>query len=400
MLKKILSRSQNGEIWAYHLGLPGQKNTILENDPLYAMVYGERSNGKSYSGAELILWDYLYNQERGVWIRKDDEAFKDPDIRNLFNPIFYEGFWVDSNNNLCPPNAKGAHHVDIPLEFKWQGAEYRRGGWYLYYEDDKLQKRIYSDTPFCYAKPIRVSESRKGGVMEFVHYCVFDEFLSRNSTYIKDETILFANLVSTIVRYQKHARFILLANTVNKRSEYFKLFHIKPDDIEQGSIHLTKNRKGDYLAVEYVEHKEGLVKDSDSYFDFLTGNRVKMIKDGSWEMADYPIMDREYKPKDVYRTFYILLDDDCVKAQVIKFDNGHYIYISENDMAVDDNRDIIASNVFDVRRNWTQSIFADSRFKAIAGLFLANKVLYDTIDSGEVVNEYLKFCKTYSIIRA
>lgn len=400
MLKKIQSKTQNGEIWAYHIGLPGKKNTILEHDPLYAMIYGERSNGKSFSGAELILWDYLYNKEHGVWVRKDDESFKDPDIRNLFAPIFKEGFWIDQNNNLCTPDEKGAVHVDIPLQFTWEGAEYRRGGWYLYYDDDNLQKRIYDTSPFCYGKTIRVSEARKGGVMENVHYVVFDEFLSRSTTYMKDETILFANLVSTIVRYQKHARFILMANTVNKRSEYFKLFHIKPDEIEQGSIHLSKNRKGDYLAVEYVEHKEGFVKESDSYMDFLTGNRVKMIKDGSWEMADYPIMDREFRPKDVKKTFFILLDEDCVKAQVIHTDNGYYIYVSENDVALDENKDIIASNVFDVRRNWIQSIFNDKRMKAVAQLFAGSKVLYDTIDSGELVNEYLKYCKSYSIIKA
>ena len=134
--------------------------------------------------------------------------------------------------------------------------------------------------------------------------------------------------------------------------------------------------------------------------DFLTGNRVKMIKDGSWEMADYPIMDREFRPKDVKKTFFILLDEDCVKAQVIHTDNGYYIYVSENDVALDENKDIIASNVFDVRRNWIQSIFNDKRMKAVAQLFAGSKVLYDTIDSGELVNEYLKYCKSYSIIKA
>lgn len=400
MLKQIESKTQGGKIWAYHLGIPGEKNTILEHDPLYAMIYGERSNGKSYSGAELILWDHLYNDERGCWIRKDDEAFKDPDIRKLFDPVFAEGFWVDKHDNLCTPDTKGARHIDISLQFTWQGAEYRRGGWWLYYDDDQLQKRIYDTSPFCYAKPIRVSESRKGGVMEKVHYCVFDEFLSRNSTYIKDETILFANLVSTIVRYQKKARFILMANTVNRRSEYFKLFHVKVDEIEQGTIHLTKNRRGDYFAVEYVEHKEGAVKESDSYYDFLSGNRIRMIKDGSWEMADYPIMDREFRPKDVKFKFFIRLDDDTVKAQVIKFDNGYFVYFSENDEAIDEDKDIIASNLLDMRSNWVQSLFADKRFKAVTDLLLMNKSLYDTIESGELTNEYLKFCKGYSIIRA
>ena len=364
------------------------------------MVYGERSNGKTYSGAELILYDYLFHKERGVWIRKDDEAFKDPDIRNLFNPVFTEGLWVNDNNILCKPDEKGARHVDIPLEFHWQGAEYRRGGWYLYRHDDGLDKNIYDTAPFCYAKPVRVSESRKGGVMEFVHYCIFDEFLSRKSSYIKDETILFANLVSTIVRYQKHARFILLANTVNKRSEYFKLFHVKPDDIEQGAIHLIKNRRGDYLAVEYVEHKEGYVKPSDSYMEFLSGNRTRMIRDGSWEMADYPVMEKEFRPKDIKKTFFILLDDDCVKCRVIKEDNGFYIYISENDEVIDEDHDLIFSNNHDIRRNWVETPFLDKRLVAITDLIKKNKMLFDTIDSGEIVNEYLKYCKTYSIIKA
>ncbi|MBQ1294540.1 MAG: phage DNA encapsidation protein [Clostridiales bacterium] len=398
-LKLVHSKTQGGKlIPAYDLGFPGRKNCILEHDPLFAMIYGERSDGKSFSGAELILWDYIQNKERGVWIRKDDEAFKDPDVRSLFNPIFTEGVYIDKRGMLCSKEDKGAEN--LLLTCGWDGVEWRRGAWWLYRYDSTLDKNIYDDNPFCYAKPIRVSEARKGGVMEQVHYCVFDEFLSRNSAYIKDETILFANLVSTIVRYQKHARFILMANTVNKRSEYFKLFHVKPDEVEQGAIHLQKNRKGDYFAVEYIAHADDFEKDSDSYMEFMQGNRIRMIKDGSWEMADYPIMDREYRPKDVKKTFFILLDETCVKCQIIKDNRDYYLYICENDMVIDEEHDLIFSNSHSIRANWFQSIAHTNKFAPIYELIRQQKVLFDTIDSGETFNEYLKFCKTYSIIKA
>ena len=394
----IDSVTQGKKIPCYDIGFPGKKNTLLEHDPLFAMAFGERSDGKSFSGAELILYDYLRHAERGVWIRKDDEAFKDPDIRNLFSPLFHEGVWVDPKGCLCKKYDKGAQN--IILTCGWDGVEWRKSAWYLYRYDSTLDKNIYDDNPFCYAKPIRVSESRKGGVMERVHYCVFDEFLSRNSAYIKDETILFANLVSTIVRYQKHARFILLANTVNKRSEYFKLFHIRLSEIEQGTINVIKNRKGDYFAVEYIEHSE-VEKDSDSYFEMMNGGgRIRMIRDGSWEMADYPVMDKEFRPKDVKLQFYVVLDENCIKCRVVKENRDFYLYVCENDVAVDEDKDIIFTNQHSIKRNWHNSIFLSKHYEKVVDLMKHDKVLFDTVDSGELYNEYLKYCKNYSIIKA
>ena len=62
-LMTVHNRKDNSEITVYDI------SQLLENDPLIAIVYSERSDGKSFQGVKIILDDYLERGFRGIWLR-------------------------------------------------------------------------------------------------------------------------------------------------------------------------------------------------------------------------------------------------------------------------------------------------------------------------------------------
>ena len=375
-LMTVHNRKDNSEITVYDI------SQLLENDPLIAIVYSERSDGKSFQGMKIILDDYLERGFRGIWLRRLPESFKKPKIRNQFDAVITEGALIG---------------------YPWDGIEFRLGGYYLYRYDDELDKKIYDDKPFCYAEGVSLGEAHKGGDYENVHYVVFDEFLSRDGAYLNDEPVLFAQVMSSILRYWDKARFILLGNTVNPDSPYFDEFGINVHEIEQGTIKTfeCEDEMGEkaYLNVEYVAHNpKG--KKSDKFFKFFKSTRVKMITDGTWEMADYPRLPIErIKPKDIKFEFYILKGSQCVKGQYIRVDKGYFIYFSQCEEAIDEDKDIIFSTYLDYRRNWFQNIFM-TKYDFLINTLKLNKIYYDSNETGEIVRRYLIYCNSYSIIKA
>ena len=121
---------------------------------------------------------------------------------------------------------------------------------------------------------------------------IFDEFLSRIG-YLKDEFMLFMNVVSTIVRQRNDVTIYMLGNTVNKYCPYFTemgLTHV--DKMEPGTIDVyTYGESKLKVAVEYCKDHNIDGRKSDSYFAF-DNPQLQMITNGVWEVALYPHIHR------------------------------------------------------------------------------------------------------------
>lgn len=57
---------------------------ILKLDCQYNMIVGERSNGKTYAGLEIILKNWLEKKEQGAYIRRWKEDFRGKRGQQLF----------------------------------------------------------------------------------------------------------------------------------------------------------------------------------------------------------------------------------------------------------------------------------------------------------------------------
>lgn len=371
-VKKIFSNSQGCNIYAY------SPDEILSLKANINMIIGERSNGKTFAILELILDDYLKNGYQGMLIRRWADDFKKGRAQQMTDAIVAEGLL-----NKTP----------------WSGIDFRNNKWFLYKYDEDLNKKVYDDTPFMFAWSLTDTEHNKSTSYSNVHYCLFDEFLTRQSE-LPDEPSFFMNALSTLSRYTDKVVYFMCANTVNKTSQYFDSFNININNLNQGNIYEWKSDEGGILALEYVEHKEGSKKKSDKYTSLFKSNKSKMITMGEWEMNNYPRLPIELYPKDIKYTFYILFGTEFVKGEYIsRGSNIKFIYFSKTNTSVDEDKDVIFSNILDYRMNWDQNIFNNEDFKFVTSILKRNKIYYDSDETGEIIRNYLQFCNSYSIIK-
>ena len=269
-------------------------------DAQYFVVFGERSNGKTYSTLDYCLERYFTHHEKFAIIRRYREDMKGKRGAQIFENL--------TNNKIIEKYSKG----------RWNGIYYYSQRWYLIKRDGD-DKKIVDEEPFAYGFALTEVEHDKSSSYPEVKNIVFDEFITRNA-YLPDEFVKFTNAISTIVRERNDVKIFMLGNTVNQYCPYFEemgLTNVRK--MEQGKIDLyTYGTTGLKVVVEYStlpsKHKK-----SDVYFAF-NNPKLKMITGGAWEIAIYPRLTKEmkYAPKDVLGHYFIKFKENLLMCEIIK----------------------------------------------------------------------------------
>lgn len=352
---------------------------ILSKNAVYNVIFGERSNGKTYSVLKYGLERFAEKGEQLAIVRRWQDDFTGKRGVTMFDALVV--------NNEVARATKG----------EWTGIYYYGSRWYLCrYEEDK---RITNEKPFAYGFSISSMEHDKSTSYPEITTIVFDEFLTR-TTYLPDEFVLFMNVISTIVRHRTNVTIFMLGNTVNKYCPYFKemgLTHVKemkPGDIDvyrYGDTELT-------VAVEYTtSNKHG--KESDLYFAF-DNPKLSMITGGAWEIAIYPHCPVKYKPNEILFTYFIEFSGDLLQCEIIQHDDTCFTFIHRKTTPIKEpENDILYSPEFSERPNHKRKITKPTTplEKKIAEHFIKDKVFYSDNEVGEIVRNYLIWCGKVAI---
>lgn len=351
---------------------------IDKKDATYNVIFGERSNGKTYALLLKGLKDYFKKGVQVAYVRRWKE-----DITGRRGARLYAGL---IENDEVSKISKG----------QFKGVHYYAGKFYLCNYDDK-GKTIYSDQDIlAFAFSLSDGEHDKSNSFPNVGLIIFDEFLT-SRLYLNDEFILFMNTVSTIVRRREDVKIYMLGNTVNKFSPYFG---------EMGLTHVTKMKQGSIDLYQYgnsslkvaVEYCSSTVstKEQSKYFAF-DNPKLEMITGGSWELNIYPHLPKKYKPKDVLLTYFIEFNDEVYQAEIIDLD-GAFTYIHKKTTPIQrPEEDIIFTLQHSHLMNYTRNIFRGALpiHKRISWFFKNDKVFYQNNEVGDAISNYLKICKGF-----
>lgn len=350
--------------------------SILAKKCIYNMIFGERSNGKTYAALKYGLEDFCNNGKQTAIIRRWREDFTGKRGQTMYNAL-------ESNRE-----------IEKLTSGEWTGVHYYGSRWYLCKTNPEDGKKIIHEKPFAYGFSLSSMEHDKSTSYPDIRTIVFDEFLTR-TTYLPDEFVLFMNTVSTIIRHRTDVTIFMLGNTVNKYCPYFKemgLSHIKemqPGDIDvyrYGDSELT-------VAVEYTKpNKQG--KESDIYFAF-DNPKLSMITGGSWEIDIYPHCPVKYKPKDILFTYFIDFSGDMLQCEIVQHEDVCFTFIHRKTTELKDpDHDVIYSTEYDPRHNWKRKITKPRTplEHKIAEHYMKDKVFYSDNEVGEVVRNYLIWC--------
>lgn len=351
-------------------------NPILEKNADYNIIFGERSNGKTYAllkyGMERF-WKSGKKEQMGI-IRRWKEDITGRRATQMFSALVANGELLDLTDG------------------QYNNILYSNGRWYFAKYSEKLNKDIPMQTPFCFAFSLSDVEHDKSISYPNITTIVFDEFLTRRY-YLPDEFIIFMNVLSTIIRQRQDVKIFMLGNTVNKYCPYFKemgLTHINKQ--EQGTIDIYNYGKSDLtVAVEYAEslakHKK-----SNKFFAFDNEN-LQMITQGKWELALYPHLQTKYSQKDVVFTYFIEFNNMLLQCEIVMTDKENFTYVHEKTTPLKNpDTDLVYSLVHNQKANYRRRLMDNTTklSRDIALYYALEKVFFQNNEVGEIVRNYIK----------
>lgn len=360
---------------------------IDSKDARYNLIFGERSNGKTFAVLEKIVSKWIESgcKEQGVYMRRYDEEIKGHLGSKVFEGLVASGI------------------VDEITHGEWDSIRYYNRGWYLAKYDDELDKYIKQSTPFCFALSINNAQNYKSTAYPYVTTICFDEFIT--DRYMVNEYVEFSNLLSTIIRNRDDVKIYMLGNTVNRFNIYFDEMGLhNARKMQQDSIDVYKYEIDDdkqlLVAVEYTATRSS-GKKSDMYFSAFGNTKLNMITTGEWETPMYPHAPFKIEDRDILDVFFIKFKGELLQGNIIVRDTSMFVFIHPKTTPIkDEDEKIIYSLTPSPLFNYTIRLDRNSQNKIttiISKLFSTNQFYYSDNDTGEIVRNYVSFSQKVGV---
>lgn len=387
--KKLSNKSSSSQLVTTRKGSDHKRNEdskfyslsqIEKCKAIYNVIIGKRSNGKTYACLEKVIREFAETGKQGAYLRRYREDFRGKRGDQLFAAHVSNGVIADATNG------------------EWSSVKYYAGRWYFSKFDETLNKDIRDTEPFCFGFSLSEMEHDKSTSYPDIVTIIFDEFITR-SYYLPDEFVLFMNVLSTIIRGRYDVTIYMLGNTVNKYCPYFKemgLGHV--DEMALGTIDLYHYGQSELsVAVERCDDPESS-KASNKYFTFDNPS-LEMITGGAWEIDIYPHLPLRYTKKDIQLIYFILFNDYILQCEIVVKGGCIFTYIHRKTTELQNpEEDIIFTTEYSPHPNITRNILHPTYeiHRKISNFFKAEKVFYQDNEVGELVRNYIMWCKTAS----
>jgi hypothetical protein len=223
----------------------------------YVVLFGGRSNGKTFVVLKKLLTQYRDFNKRFVYSRRWKEDINSMACATLFKDdlikeVFGEGYSI----------------------------KYYRQTFQLVHEEEDEKGKLHEiKEDIGYAAAVSEAKHKKGTNYPNVGIFFLDEFIDmQGENILANEYNKFENLLSTVKR-ANNLRVIMCANTVSKYSEYFTKLGINADSLEKGDVKyiLHPNGKSKVAVERTVTHP--LIS---HLVSTLTSS--SMISEGDWEI--------------------------------------------------------------------------------------------------------------------
>lgn len=360
-------------------------------DAKYYVIYGQRSNGKTFSVLEYALDNYLKTGKQLGIIRRFKEDFNGGNASVMFR-------------NLVSNEIRG-NIVEKMSDGEWNNIFYYRGCWYLEHLDEDGKQDKKDPNPLAYRFALTDEEHDKSTAYPQITTILFDEFITRGY-YLPNEFIKFMNVLSTIIRLRDDVRIFMCGNSIDKYSPYFAEMGLNKVKVQKkGTIDIYKYGESSLqVAVEYSDFPMKKKK-SDVYFSFDNPS-LKMITTGEWEISLYPHCPVDYYPTDIIYQYFIDFDGELLHCEVIdkviEKGNGDtesliFTFVHRKTTPIkDDGISMIYRKDYNPKGNHARKLTNPSNNlqKKLWWFYQADKVYYQDNSVGETMRSYLNWCHT------
>lgn len=349
------------------------KSHVIRSGQWY-LDLSERSTGKSTNWILLgMVMNKLYDTQI-IYIREVVDMIRPAHARQLFNTILE---W---------------DYVSKITEGAYNTIKYQSRSWYYY----NTEKDIQAPEPFMVALSLDENILNKSSFnAPRGDLIIFDEFISRHN--YADQFVDLCDTLKTIIRERDSALIVLLANTINRHSFWFKELGIY-EQIQKMQIDTSvdmTNEGGTKIGIALMgktanqmpEHRK---EHNRKFFGFLNP-KLNAITGGEWAMRMYPHPPKtlkESKPKKVIYNRYIRHNNYLLQLELFQAPElGFYVVVHKANETYPDSiiytlEDIATKNE---RYKWGSTKID----KMLYRLLKENKYYYATNLEGSLMDTYV-----------
>lgn len=242
---------------------------ILDLDPDISVIWGQRSNGKTYSVLKYALENYKKSKRTFVYVRRWAEDIVVKNMTKLMSPLPVDKIFG-----------------------KGKVIKFYRGAFILMDEEDLN----FEPQTIGWAVALNQIAHTKSQTFDKAQVIILDEFLQlKSERVLRDEFDAWEQTISTVLRTTQDAKIFIIGNSIGKYSPYFSPYGIDPNAMTQGEIKeiMLNNETGEPTKVcaEWCKYNPKIGQRTSKY---VRGS--KMAKTGEWEIqevANIPHTDNE-----------------------------------------------------------------------------------------------------------
>lgn len=333
----------------------------------------DRSTGKTTGW---ILFGMIMNQMYGTviqYIRQKSDFIAPKITIHLFDTI------------------KSCNYIEKITKGKWNDVVYKSRAWYFASRDENGEIVDRAESNFMYMLSVDKSEDIKSGYNSpFGDLILFDEFIGKY--YTQNEFVYFCDIVKTILRDRLSPIIVMLANTINKESEYFNELEIreKVQGMRIGDSEIITTDKGTKIFVELLgiinKRKEKRDVVNRKFFGFKNP-ALAAITGYDWSVSNYQHIPKG-DAKIIIPNFYIFHNDKYVRLDIVtNKELGICVYCHWSTKTYDDSIIFTISGITDARH--VHKLGFNNFHKKLWKLYKENKFFYATNDVGSFIENYL-----------
>lgn len=243
------------------------------------LIYGEKSNGKSYQAKNIIaLDDYLKYGHRFILLRRWRE-----DVTNMW----VERYFADVDVKRL---TKGKY--EIITAYKKE----------IYLANVDKDNKVKRGEKIGYVMSLSTEQHMSSGSFLDVHNIIFEEFMERGGTYLfghagssNSEPARLLTFYNTVDRKQGRVKLWLIGNTISRVCPYLTEWNLQST--------LREMKQGDIKVIE-IPNDNNVVKIGIEYCKSSGGKQMSfgsvssMIEKGSWQADIQPKLPKSLKEYD------------------------------------------------------------------------------------------------------
>lgn len=334
----------------------------------------DRSTGKT---TNWLLFGMIMNKLYGTviqYVRQTNDMITPRNSKNLFDTI------LDNN------------YVSKLTDGKYNTIVYKAKRWYYAIADDNGEIIEQKNNHFMCMLSIDNAENYKSSYnAPYGDIIIFDEFIGKY--YYRNEFVRFNDLLKTIIRDRQAPIIVLLANTIDKNSQYFNELEIynTVQQMKQGDSEIITSERGTNIYVEILE--SGVKKQKtrsivNTLFFGWKNPLISSITGDDWAINNYPHIP-QYNSRVILKRYYLDFNNTLLALDVKNCNEiGVYVAVHRATRTYDDS---IIFTIGEIDKNNKRFRFGFSPSdKRLWELYKRNKFYYASNDLGSLLDNYVK----------